>query len=80
MTHTEKLFLPIYIKEKEYKSQAVPEYGGKCRAKRGDRGMRAYTGQNRFTCLLQIAPFVNLSVDTFPDKRGQLTFRILLSV
>ena len=22
--------------------------------------------------LLQIAPFVNLSVDTFPDKRGQL--------
>ena len=24
MTHTEKLFLPIYIKEKEYKPQAVP--------------------------------------------------------
>ena len=27
MTHTEKLFLPIYIKEKEYKSQAVPAHG-----------------------------------------------------
>ena len=27
MTHTEKLFLPIYIKEKEYKPQAVPDYG-----------------------------------------------------
>ncbi len=27
MTHTEKLFLPIYIKEKEYKSQAVPGHG-----------------------------------------------------
>ncbi|MDU7217511.1 MAG: hypothetical protein E6293_08485 [Dialister sp.] len=25
-----------------------------------------------FPFLLQIAPFVNLSVDTFPDKRGQL--------
>ncbi len=27
MTHTEKLFLLIYIKEKEYKTQAVPDYG-----------------------------------------------------
>ena len=28
--------------------------------------------------LLQLAPFVNLAVDTFPDKRGQLSNRILL--
>ena len=27
--------------------------------------------------LLQLAPFVNLSVDTFPDKRGQLAICIL---
>ena len=25
---------------------ASPEYGGKCRSTRGDRGMLAYTGQN----------------------------------
>ena len=30
-----------------------------------------------FPSPLQIAPFVNLSVDTFPDKRGQPTFPIL---
>ena len=28
-------------------------------------------------CLPTLTPFVNLSVDTFPDKRGQLTFPIL---
>ncbi len=26
------------------------------------------------SCLLTLAPSVNLSVDTFPDKRGRLTF------
>ena len=31
---------------------ASPEYGGKCRALRGDRGMLAYTGQNRFLLVL----------------------------
>ncbi len=30
-----------------------------------------------FPFLLTLAPFVNLSVDTFPDKRGQLSFSIL---
>ena len=30
-----------------------------------------------FPFLLTLAPFVNLSVDTFPDKRGQLTFPVL---
>ena len=30
-----------------------------------------------FPFLLTLAPFVNLSVDTFPDKRGQLTVCIL---
>ena len=33
--------------------------------------------RNFFTFLLILAPFVNLSVDTFPDKRGRLTFPIL---
>ena len=61
---------------------ASPEYGGKCRALRGDRGKLAYTGQNRcffgfahtifiLSFLLTLAPFVS-SADTFPDKRGQL--------
>ena len=31
-----------------------------------------------FCFLLTLAPSVNLSVDTFPDKRGQLTFPIFL--
>ena len=44
---------------------------------RGDRGKLAYTGQNHFPFLLTLAPFVNLTVDTFPDKRGQLTLPIL---
>ena len=30
-----------------------------------------------FPFLLTLAPFVNLSVDTFPDKRGRLSFSIL---
>ena len=30
-----------------------------------------------FTCLLILAPSVNLTVDTFPDKRGRLAFPIL---
>ena len=30
-----------------------------------------------FPFLLTLAPFVNLSVDTFPDKRGQFSFSIL---
>ena len=65
---------------------ASPEHGGKCRALRGDRGKCAYTGQNCccvlltrisiFAFLLQLAPSVNLTVDTFPDKRGRLTFCI----
>ena len=61
---------------------ASPEYGGKCRAARGDRSELAYTGQNRcffgfahtifiLSFLLTLAPFVS-SADTFPDKRGQL--------
>ena len=33
--------------------------------------------KNCFPFLLQLAPSVNLSVDTFPDKRGRLTVRIL---
>ena len=54
---------------------------------RGDRGMLVYTGQNRYRFLLTLifillfllilAPSVNLSVDTFPEKRGRLTVRIL---
>ena len=57
MTHTEKLFLPIYIKEKEYKPQAVPDYGegvnrqvdgrGKCEQKR----KRVSYGKTLNTCL-----------------------------
>ena len=36
---------------------ASPERGGKCRARRGDRGMLVYTGQNRFfSVLLTLAP------------------------
>ena len=40
--------------------------------------MRLLTLISVLTCLLQLAPFVNLSVDTFPDKRGQLASPILL--
>ena len=39
-----------YLNNKNYISfslvSASPEYRGKCRALRGDRGMFAYTGQN----------------------------------
>ena len=67
---------------------ASPECRGKCRALRGDKGKLAYTGENRFYIfltlvsilpfLLTLAPFVNLTADTFPDNRGQLAVCILL--
>ena len=40
-------------------------------------GMLAYTGQNHFSFLLTLTLSVNLTVDTFPDKRGRLTVCIL---
>ena len=65
---------------------SFPRIQRKYRALRGDRGKSAYTGQNHFeyfthtvsilTLLLTLTPFVS-SADTFPDKRGQLTFSIL---
>ena len=56
---------------------ASPELGGKCRARRGDRGMLAYTGQNYFgvlpiliisilMCLLTLAPSDGLRFVIFP--------------
>ena len=64
-------------------ASASPEHGGKCRAKRGDRGKCAYTGQNRccvlLTCISVLRFYSNLPlptaiVATFPDKRGRLMF------
>ena len=66
---------------------ASPALGGKCRARRGDRGMLAYTGQNRFYwfcshlfLFLRVCshlPLSSANAATFPDKRGQLTVCIL---
>ena len=61
---------------------ASPALGGKCRALRGDRGMLAYTGKNRFYwfcshlfLFLRVCshlPLSSANAATFPDKRGQL--------
>ena len=66
---------------------ASPEYGGKCRACEAIGACLRIQVRILFvgfahtyfflTFLLTLAPFVNLSVDTFPDKRGQLTFPVL---
>ena len=56
---------------------ASPELGGKCRARRDDRGTLAYTGQNYFgvlpiliisilMCLLTLAPSDGLRFVIFP--------------
>ena len=62
---------------------ASPEFGGKCRALRGDRGMLAYTGQNINThilCqILHSTPYFFVSL--FPIafyRRSRMTGRYLL--
>ena len=52
---------------------ASPELGGKCRACEAIGASLRTEIRIIFPFLLTLAPFVNLSVDTFPDKRGQLT-------
>ena len=56
---------------------ASPELGGKCRACEAIGASLRTEIRIIFPFLLTLAPFVNLSVDTFPDKRGQLTVCIL---
>ena len=66
---------------------ASPEYGGKCRALRGDRGMFAYTGQNTFCWFCSYLFFCSyVSAHTCPFRRlrrhlprvrGRLTVCIL---
>ena len=62
---------------------ASPEFGGKCRALRGDRGMLAYTGQNINThilCqILHSTPYFFVSL--FPIafyRRSRMTGRFLI--
>ncbi len=50
---------------------ASPEYGGKCRAARGDRGKSAYTGQNHSFVSTHACPFRRLRRH-LPRSRGRL--------
>ncbi len=60
MTHTEKLFLPIYIKEKEYKPQAVPDYGEGVNRQVDGRGKLEQTRETILTCVRKHAPIASL--------------------
>ncbi len=59
---------------------ASPERGGKCRACEAIGASLRTQVRIILSCLLTLTPFVNLTVDTFPDKRGRLTFPILFFV
>ena len=66
---------------------ASPEYGGKCRACEAIGASVRTQVKIIFECfthtisilsfILTLAPSVNLTVDTFPDTQGRLTFSIL---
>ena len=79
MTHTEKLFLPIYIKEKEYKPQAVPDYGegvnrqvdgrGKLEQKQKNENKCEQNAKMILNCIRQLAPIAS-QARYFPPRSG----------
>ena len=84
MTHTEKLFLPIYIKEKEYKPQAVPDYGEGVNRQVDGRGKLEQTRETILTCVRKHAPiasqarhFPPYSGEADPKEKGIIVFIIL---